>query len=197
MEKEKRSHVVDKHSLPNDFPTHHHQPAFWEQLGRTIATFGFLEEALCKAIFALTATTHYSEEEIESEFKKWLPKLEKSLSDTVGGLIDSFEKAVHDNQDSTLVNPDELLDDLRSAGRIRNVLCHGSWRNPDSTGSSIPFFVNRQQDVLNTPVDTLFLEQTRKHTVDLICSVIDTVTHMGWQFPGSQGPGEVIWKRED
>ena len=34
-------------------------PQFWEQLGRTVATYGFLEEVLGKAIFAFTATRNY------------------------------------------------------------------------------------------------------------------------------------------
>lgn len=48
--------VVDIDKLPANFPTHRHDPAFWEALGRTVATFGFLEEVLGKAIFAFTAT---------------------------------------------------------------------------------------------------------------------------------------------
>jgi hypothetical protein len=39
---------------------------FWEALGRTIATFGFLEEVLGKAIFAFTATTQYQESDIDA-----------------------------------------------------------------------------------------------------------------------------------
>ena len=39
---------------------------FWETLGRTIATFGFLEEVLGKAIFAFAATTRHQESEIDA-----------------------------------------------------------------------------------------------------------------------------------
>ena len=46
--------VVDLDRLPRDFPTHRHDAACWEGLGRAVATFGFLEEILGKAIFALT-----------------------------------------------------------------------------------------------------------------------------------------------
>jgi hypothetical protein len=42
---------------------------FWETLGRTIATFGFLEEVLGKAIFAFTATTRHQESEIDAAFE--------------------------------------------------------------------------------------------------------------------------------
>ncbi len=36
--------VVDLDGLPDQFPTHEHEGAFRESLGRAVATFGFLEE---------------------------------------------------------------------------------------------------------------------------------------------------------
>ncbi len=86
MEKppEKQGFVVDSGNLPPLFPTHRHAPRFWEQLGRAVATYGHLEEVLGKAIFALTATRRYDESEIEDAFKKWLPTLERALSDPLG-----------------------------------------------------------------------------------------------------------------
>lgn len=61
---EHKRFIVDFKNLPSLFPTHRHSPMFWETLGRTIATFGFLEEVLGKAIFAFTATTRHQEGEI-------------------------------------------------------------------------------------------------------------------------------------
>ena len=58
-----KRYMIDRSGLPVSYPTHAHQPEFWEALGRSVATFGFLEEVLLKAIFALTATTHISEAE--------------------------------------------------------------------------------------------------------------------------------------
>ena len=58
-------YFIDLEALPNMFPTHKHEPKFWESLGRVVATFGFLEEILGKALFALTATKPYSEEEVQ------------------------------------------------------------------------------------------------------------------------------------
>ena len=73
--------VVAKDQLPPSFPTHLHSPEFWEQLGRTIATYGFLEEVLGRAIFAFTATRAYSPEEIDAAYQAWLPQLERALTD--------------------------------------------------------------------------------------------------------------------
>jgi len=35
--------IVNQDALPEKFPTHAHSETFWERIGRTIATFGFLE----------------------------------------------------------------------------------------------------------------------------------------------------------
>ena len=88
MDSEARvGYVVNRNALPDRFPTHKHEPAFWEALGRTVATFGFLEDVLCKAIFAFTATTHYEEDEIEEAYRAWLSTLERALVDPLGNLI--------------------------------------------------------------------------------------------------------------
>jgi hypothetical protein len=120
--------ITDRARLPKMFPTHRHDPKFWEQLGRTIATFGFLEEVLGKAIFAFTATQRYDDDEIDAAFKAWLPKLERALTDQLVNLAESYEKAVRDNSDATITNISDLVKDIKAAATIRNVLCHGSWR---------------------------------------------------------------------
>ena len=185
--------VVDFTNLPSQFPTHLHSAEFWEALGRAVATFGFLEETLGKAIFSFTATRQYPEEELEAAFQKWLPTLQRALSDPLGSLISSYGRAGRENTSATISNLDELLEDLRKASSIRNVLCHGSWHSPDKHGRPLPRFVNNKNEIFNTPIDIAFLIQMQQHASRLACAVINTVTHMGWQFPGSNGPGKRIW----
>ena len=194
MPEELQRSMIDQSRLPAEFPSHKLDSSFCELLGRTIVTFGFLEEVLVKAIFAFTATTEYSEDEVQEAYSKWIPKLERAMSDQLGGLIDTYGKAVKDHGGATIQNLDDLIFDLRAASKMRNVLCHGSWRYPDKNGASVPFFVSRQKEVFETPIDTVFLNNLRMHAVELICAVINTVTHMGWQFPSTNGPGEVIVK---
>jgi hypothetical protein len=188
--------IVDLDNLPALFPTQRHSPIFWEALGRAVATFGFLEEMLGKAIFAFTATRQYQESEIEAAYANWLPTLERALIDPLGNLIDLYGKAVRANSAATVENLDDLLRQLREASVIRNVLCHGSWSSPRADGSSLPLFVNRQKMVWDTPIDIPFLEKTQKAVAELGCAVITTVTHMGWQFPGSHGPGKTIFEKK-
>ena len=184
-----KGYRVDIESLPAQFPTHKHDRLFWESLGRVVATFGFLEEVLGKAIFSFTATKPYSASEIEAAFEKWLPKLKRALSDPLGKLINEYEKAVREHPKASYKDLDDLLLVLRKSSRIRNVLCHGSWRAPNSEGASIPLFIDNKQNVFETPVDCAFLDQVQCHVAELSCAVKNSVTCMGWQFPGSSGPG--------
>ena len=186
--------VVDIKNLPSLFPTHRHSVVFWENLGRTVATFGFLEEVLGKAIFAFTATTRYPESEAEAAFERWLPKLERALIDPLAGLIDAYGKAVRSNSEATIRNLDDLLSELRKAAVIRNVLCHGSWRTPDADGKSLPLYVNRQRwcGIRRLTVRTC---NRQKAVAELACEVVTTVTHMGWQFPGMRGPGKTVFEK--
>lgn len=190
------SHVIDKESLPDLFPTHMHGAAFWEHLGRAVGTFGFLEEVLGRAIFALTATREYRESEIEAAYVDWLPQLERALYDTLSGLIDAYAKAAREHQSFSTANLPELIDGLRRVTVWRNVLCHGSWQAPDESERSLPLFINRQKEVFGTPVDVAMLNQIQAHVAELACEVMSTITHMGLQFPGSDGPGKPIWNNE-
>lgn len=60
-----RRSVVDTARLPALFPTHLHDGSFWEALGRAVATFGFLEEALGKAIFVFTGTRPIGRDQLD------------------------------------------------------------------------------------------------------------------------------------
>lgn len=190
----RQGHIVDIASLPENFPTHRHDPQFWEELGRTVATFGFLEETLGKAIFAFSATTEYNEDAVSEALERWQKQLEKALSDPLGGKIAAYERAVKAHGGLEMSNFEELIADLRAAGQVRNALCHGSWRPPNSQGASRAHFVDRDQRRFTSLVDKNFLKQTRKHVTELYATVVSTVTCMGWQFPGSDGPGEPIWR---
>jgi hypothetical protein len=64
-----------------------------------------------------------------------------------------------------------------------------------STAHLFRYFVNRQKQVFDTAIDIAYLERVQAHVAELACNVMDTVTHMGWQFPGGAGPGKPIMER--
>lgn len=118
----KSSYIINKQALPENFPTHRHDPAFFECLGRAVATFGFLEETLTKAIFSFSATRPYKSNEINKAYEKWLPMLERTLSDPLGNLIQTYGKCVRDHPSATITNLGELIKDLEDASKLRNVI---------------------------------------------------------------------------
>jgi hypothetical protein len=186
--------LIDRSRLPNLFPTHCHPAEFWEQLGRTVACFGFLEEILARAIFAFTSTRKYPPDEAEKAFNEWSEKLEKVITDPLNGRVRAYEQAVKEGDFSEVErnNAQIIIEAIKKASKIRNVLCHGSWRPPDESGKALPFFFEKERGQVDSGVDLEFLRQTQKHVVELICAVMDSVTSRGLQFPGSQGPGHPI-----
>lgn len=149
---------------------------------------------LARAIFALTGTREYSDDEYEASLEKWLPTLERALSDALGNLINTFKKAVEEHQDTNVQGFDAMVRDLRDVAKLRNVLCHGFWGPPDAIGSSLPFYVDRNGEKFKNEIDADYLRRLQRRVTKLACSVIDTVSHMGWQFPGSSGPGKVVYE---
>ena len=184
---------IDRNNLDHLFPTQKHPKEFWEALGRVIATFGFLEETLLKAIFIFIGNKLSSEELIEKEKEKLLKQLLQASSDPMHGLINKYNEVFNNHpENSKFSNFKELINLLNEAKKIRNVLCHGSWRAPNENGASRVFFINRQLYVFDTPIDLAFLTQTRQHVSELICEVKNSVTIMGWQFPGSNSHGKTL-----
>jgi hypothetical protein len=189
-----KGHQVNLQELPLKYPTQLHEAAHWEWLGRTVATFGFLEEVLGKGIFALTGTrTYVGEVALKEAYDQWLPTLEKALTDELGGLIRKFAEAVRAHPDCRIDNFDDLIADLNQARELRNLLCHASWKAPEADGKSLPFFVRRDLRINETKMDEMYLQQVQLGTARLCGVVVSVVTSMGWQFPGSEGPGSPVW----
>lgn len=188
--------VIARKKLPQDFPTHIHAAQFWEELGRTIGTFGYLEDALTRAVFAFTATRQYSEDEIHEAYERWVKQLKKAMTDTLWNLGETYARAVKDNPKATITNVDDLVAAIKRVTVWRNILCHASWRSPDKDGASIPHFVNKRHEVVETAVSVETLREIRFETAALICDVVDTVTRMGYIFPGGTGAGQPIFEKK-
>ena len=189
MSDEKR-YYLNPDDFPSHWPTHRHMRKFWESLGRVVATYGFLEEVLVKAIGVLEASLSSHAKGPE----EWLSIMEKILPQSLKQLADRYGQALRFHhkryiEDSYL---DKLVSNIKKAAETRNVICHASWSSPDEEGCSKPFFVDREMRKFDTPIDFSYLEQVQIHVAELAVAIINTVTVMGYQFPGSGGPGKPI-----
>ncbi|MFW0777883.1 MAG: hypothetical protein ACN2B6_09225 [Rickettsiales bacterium] len=195
---------VNSEKLPEYWPTHKHSKEFLEHLGRTVATFGFLEEALVKAILSFegnkTVAVDESEERIEELLNALEAKLKKAITDTLNPLINAYHESMQpycgDNEKISNDYLNMLIKDLKAAADYRNLLCHASWRTPNKEGLSQAFFIrkrNGDHEIFDTPIGIDFFKQVQKHTAELICNIISTVTVMGWEFPGAS-TGEKLYE---
>ena len=85
------SPIIDKTALDPLFPTQKHHGKLWEELGRVIAAFGFLEETLFKAIFVYAEKRLSSDIHISQERKRFNKQLLETASEPLVKLIGKFE----------------------------------------------------------------------------------------------------------
>ncbi|WP_444454006.1 hypothetical protein ACTTAI_02475 [Rhodobacter capsulatus] len=186
------SSYLDIDQMPEAWPTNRLSSEFWAELGRTVATFGFLEECLSKAYFALSARTPCLPENAEQAVADWQKTLEQAVSEPLGKRIQLFEKACRSHPDVDPEKHERLFVELGRGKELRDVICHASWSNCTSSCSAYPLFVSRKMNVLQQEINIGFLQTTRRATAEQILGVINVVTMLGYRFPGTNGPGEDI-----
>lgn len=112
-------------------------------IGHAVSAFGFLEEALKRAIFSLTRKD-LGENADDEALQKWLHRMEEIADDTLGTLIDSFAAAM---KQAHIDDRHLLTDRLREIRLQRNLLCHASWRPGKQPGHWHPTFINTRGEV--------------------------------------------------
>lgn len=184
--------IIDQDRLPLAWPTHRHSEAFWSALGRAVASFGFLEWTLRRAIFALTGDHPAPSEEVELQqaMTEWSDRLTKVTTSTLVTLAKAFETAAQAHGRADVAYVSELVRDIKEAAHVRNAICHASW-NPITADSAQPMYIAavvggvKEPSVFETSVDVAWLDQVQRHAAALACSTMDVVTTLGLAFPGT------------
>jgi len=177
---------IDRAELQPHFPTEFHSSAFWEALGRTIGSFGYLEEVLARALFVITGSRHVPGRSPEDDFRVWLQALDKNIRLTLFPLSQLLENELREDMRFDYADTLPIFEGLSRLTRIRNVLSHASWRAPDEAGKSLLFHVDKTLGSFEAPVDLEFLERVQSDTAALCCDVMDLITGIGLPFPGKR-----------
>lgn len=185
--------VVDRARLPENWPTNAGPPAFWEELGRTVAVLTHLEDMLERTYFGLTGSRRFANmEEATAAYPQWEKDLKETLADTLGPLTVKLRRAFRDDDRVSDDVADGFLTRLDALRVWRNALCHGSWQGFAPDGSVTLRHFRKGADGPEPLDDRLTLDSIsaiRAEAVALTVDVVDIVSALGVRFPGSALPG--------
>ena len=185
--------VVDRSRLPENWPTNPGSPAFWEELGRTVAAFTHLEDMLTRAFFGLTGSRQFANmEEAKAAYPQWEKNLKETLTDSLHALTAKLGEAFKDDERVPDGVADDLLARLNDLRVWRNALCHGAWQGFAADGSTSIRHFRKAADGPELLENRLTIEDIstiRTETVALTVDVVDIMSALGVRFPGSALPG--------
>ena len=111
-------------------PLHTPTGPLWEEIGRTVATFGMLEDLLPRALYIITGHQPVGEaEDVKRQVEEWRAELTRNMSDTLGGLAHSLE-AAWKQRDGEL-NPEnaDTVKEIKALAKVRNRVCHATYQH--------------------------------------------------------------------
>ena len=185
--------LVDRERLPEEWPTNACSPAFWEELGRTVAAFGHLEDMLARAFLGLTGSREFADmEEAEAAYPQWEKALKETLTDTLHALTARLEKAFKDDDRVSDDIAEPVVARLKALRVWRNALCHGAWQGFAADGtSSLRYFRKTAvgPELLENGLTIDDNSSIRAETAALTLDVVDIVSGPGVRFPGTALPG--------
>lgn len=177
---------LERGHLHPDWPLSGDNPAFWEELGKTVAMFGNLEDTLTSACYGLTkppADPSDLRAEQVPAYLDWYARIEASRTDAMGVVTDRFIKFLKNDGRIPLAVQDELRAQLDELRRWRNALCHGAWRGFSRNGAGVlSHFYKEKKQVVCFPskVDLKDLADLRARTVDVIFRVTEAASVAGY-----------------
>lgn len=144
-------------------------------IGHTVSGFGYLEEALKRAIHSLTRKG-LGKDADDRAMAKWLQRMEDIADDSLGTLIDAFDAALRQSQ---IRDRKDLMGDLRRIKHHRNLLCHASWRPTDQPGRWHPLFLNTRGERYPEDMSADDILDIHDRTLDAIAQIVAIMRSTG------------------
>lgn len=173
-------------------PIHDPGKPLWEEIGRTVATFGMLEDLVPRALYILTGHQFIDDAEDErQQVEKWCATLVKSMSDTLGGLACSLEAAWKERDGCLNPESSDIVQEFRALAKVRNRVCHATYQEfltPDAdVGQMNPPPQNPKLDHQAREVYAIDALQNTRVRVVAVVAALRTEVRVRYQagFPGA------------
>ena len=179
-------HGAEAKPTPN-WPTHKGTSDFWEELGRAVATFAWLEFAMRRTFIALTWSQRCAS---ETEALAILPDAEKqsvaSVTDTFHWLTKKIEGVFDVDSRVSLEGGQWIVNSLREIGNYRNALCHGAWIRFGEDGSGQLLYVRktgkREYEPYRQSFSSAQIRDIRNHSTEVARRLLDIEMSTGFEF---------------
>lgn len=159
--------------------THYTLPAdFAAMLGQCVANFGWLEEVMKRAIYALDRA-RLADDLTEEELQTWLDHIGHLADDSMGTLIEQLDAAMR--RHPGLQDRNRMTERLAEIRLYRNLLCHASWRPTGDDGRWHPAFVSNKGKVQDQALSLADLDRIRAETAEIGALVLRIMRASGEQ----------------
>ena len=88
---------IERSNFPDDWPVNRAAPDFWQELGKTVAAFGYLEHILAQTCYVLLATSGRPAnlpDAGDEAVSRWYKRLMRSQTDSLRGLTDELGRVL-------------------------------------------------------------------------------------------------------
>jgi len=130
---------IERSNFPDDWPVNQGVPHFWQELGKTVAAFGYLEHILARTCYALLATAERATDLLDADdeaLSRWYKRIVRSQIDGWRSLTDELGRVLADGGRVPHAVREDLVNRLEELRPWRNALCHGAWLDFAHDGNS-------------------------------------------------------------
>ena len=198
-ERLRRCLPIDRDVLPPDWPVNQGPAVFWQELGKTVAAFGYLEHILASTCYALLATGARAAALLEADdnaaLSEWWKRLVGSQTDSLYRLTRELETVLTEAGLVPRAVREELVARLDELRPWRNALCHGAWLSVDENGSASLEHVYKYEGLpagFERNVDVKRLSDLRARTVDVTIRIAEAASVAGPAYTHVGGAGYAL-----
>ena len=198
-ERLRRCLPIDRDVLPPDWPVNQGPAVFWQELGKTVAAFGYLEHILASTCYAFLATGERAAALLEADdregMRRWIKRLVHSQTDTLRPLTIELGRVLDEAGLVPRAVREDLLACLDELRPWRNALCHGAWLSVAEDGSACLEHVYRYEGLpagFERNVDVKRLSDIRARTVDVTIRIAEAASVAGPAYTHMGGAGYAL-----